>query len=404
MKTIAPWMILAGLLALPAAHVAAAPALPAARTLILVELRGGIDGLDAVIPYADPQYQKIRPTLAVPRDQVLDLDGSLGVHPALAPLSAAWAARQLAIVLGVGYPNPDLSHFRSIDIWETGSGSGQVLTEGWLASALGEARQPPGLFADGVVIGDLRPGPLDGGNLRVIALNDPRQFLSESAAMGDLGCECDGDETPAVSHIMQVRMETKVAATTLGQVLPHAPTLQTAFPDTPVGRQARTAATLLAAGLRVPVIKLTLPGFDLHVDEKAHQEKLLGDLAAALAALRTELASRGLWDNVLVMTYSEFGRRAAENASGGTDHGTAEPILLMGGQVKGGLYGKEPPLSDLDNGNLRATTDYRSVYATVAQDWLGVSASFLAGGPWPSIPFLRVTASGLLSSGPGPSS
>ncbi|HET6452450.1 MAG TPA: DUF1501 domain-containing protein, partial [Spirochaetia bacterium] len=285
------------------AGLAAAPVIPSERTLVLVELRGGIDGLDAVIPYSDPHYAALRPKLAVSSDQVLHLDGAMGLHPALAPLMDAWKAGQLAVVLGVGYPQPDLSHFRSIDIWETASGSGSVLSSGWVSDAWSQAQMPAGLFADGVVIGDLRAGPLEGG-LRVIALNDPAQFASLSGSFGEIECTPQ-EENPAYAHLMAIRQQTQAAATTLAKVLPHAPKLSTTFPDTPIGRQAKAAASLLAAGLKIPVIKLTLTGFDLHVAENDHQGKLLGDLAAALAAFRTEMVSEGKWNNVLVMTYSE---------------------------------------------------------------------------------------------------
>jgi uncharacterized protein (DUF1501 family) len=374
-------------LAAAAVSVPAAPEIPADRTLVLVELRGGIDGLDTVIPYRDPLYPKIRPDLAVAASQVLPLDASVGLHPAMAPLMGAWKAGQLAVVLGVGYPRPDLSHFRSIDIWETASGSSEVLSQGWVADAFSEGTRPDGLFADGVVIGDLRAGPLEGRGLRIIALDDPAQFAGLANAFGQIACTPE-QENPAYAHLMAIRQETRVAATTLARVLPKAPALSTVFPETSIGRQARTAASLLAAGLRTPVIKLTLGGFDLHVDEKGHQDSLLGDLAQAMAAFRTEMSALGMWDRVVVMTYSEFGRRAAENASGGTDHGTAEPVFVLGGHVAGGIYGREPPLSDLDNGNLRFTTDYRSLYATIAQDWWGLPQSFLSGGPYPTIPFL----------------
>ncbi len=338
------------------------------RTLVLVELQGGNDGLNTVVPYADARYYALRPKLAVEKGRVLRLSDTLGFNPVLESLMPAWNDKDLAVALGVGYAEPNRSHFRSIEIWETGSDSRETLQTGWLARALEGAAPPADLAAHGIVIGRGDEGPLAGGGLRTVIMQDPEQFFREAAKVGEVPA-AEGNR--ALAHLATVQNGLREAARRLRERLREAPALGTEFPRSPLGSQLEGAARLLASGATVPVIKATHGGFDTHQNQRGAQDRLLRQLAEALAAFRTALQAQGLWDRVLVMTYSEFGRRAGENGSGGTDHGTAAPHLLMGGKIKGGFYGAQPSLAekDLEDGDLRFGTDYRRLYATAVLRW-----------------------------------
>jgi len=351
------------------------------RLLVLVELKGGNDGLNTVVPYADPAYAGLRPRLAVPRDQVLQLDPQTGFHPALEPLMAPWKNRELAVVQGVGYPDPNLSHFRSIDIWDTASGSNEYLTEGWLARAFAAAPAPAAFAADAVVVGGAEMGPLRGG-VRAIALANPEQFLRQARYAAPAGQA----RNAALQHILRVEENIAQAAARLSGNRAFA----TPFPAHPFGNAVRTAAQLVAGEAGVAAIKIALGGFDTHSGQPARHAQLLKALAEGLDALKQAFVELGRWDSALIMTYSEFGRRPRENLSNGTDHGTASVHLLLGGRVKGGLYGLPPALSRLDgNGNLPYAVDFRDVYATVLERWWGTDSARALRGRFATLDVIR---------------
>ena len=349
-----------------AEEVAAQP--PRPRSLVLVELKGGNDGLNTLVPHTDPDYYRLRPRLAIPADAVLALDDRLGLHPSLGPLLPAWQAGELAWVQGLGYNQPNRSHFRSIDIWETASDSDQVLEQGWLGRVM-PARAPDAL-PDVVILGG-DDGPAHGGPLRVITLKTPEQFAREAAGLRQ--SESTFAPTPALAHLHAVRAQVRQAASEVRQALKSSGETPLAFPRSPLGDQLREVTRMLLAGMAIPVFKVQIGSFDTHANQLVRHQRLLAQLAEALAAFRHALGTAGLWDQVLLMTYSEFGRRVAENGTGGTDHGTAAPHLVLGGRVKGGLYGEAPSLSALDRGDLLYTTDYRRLYTTLAQGWWGSS-------------------------------
>lgn len=352
------------------------------RILILVELHGGNDGLNTLVPYSDERYYQVRPHLAIPRERVLQLSPSVGLHYALEPLMPLWEKQQLAIIQGVGYPDPNRSHFRSIEIWDTASASQQVLDEGWLAR-LFEAYPLPETFAtDGILLGQRDGGPLSGKTVRTIALHDPQQFFQQASRVKAVE---QSSTNRALAHILQVQRELTHAAGDLAARLQQAPPLQTPFPPSPIGRQLETAAQLLTARVPVAVMKVSQTGFDTHAGQLGHHERLLKELAEGLVAFRQATVQAGLWDCVLLMTYSEFGRRVGENASAGTDHGTAAPHLFLGGSVKGGLYGSAPSLNDLQEGDLKYRVDYRSLYATVMRSWWGISGTTIVGPEYQAI-------------------
>ena len=352
------------------ARAAAAP--PGRKLLVLVELKGGNDGLNTVVPFADPRYAQMRPRLAIPRDQVVQLTEAAGLHPSLAPLKPLWDARELAIVQGVGYPQPNLSHFRSIEIWDTASKSDEYLDAGWLSRAFAASPSPAGFAADGVVVGPNAMGPLAGHGARAIALNNPEQFL-RSARLA----RAEGESrNAALAHILSVERDVMVSAERLQARRKFA----AEFPRGPFGNAANTAAQLAANEAGVAVVRLSLAGFDTHANQQGTHGTLLKQLGEGLTALRQALVEIGRWDSTVIATYAEFGRRPRENQSGGTDHGTASAHLVMGGAVKGGLYGAAPALDRLDgNGNLPFGVDFRSYYSTFLSRWWGIDSAAVLG-------------------------
>jgi len=340
--------------------------------LILVELKGGNDALNTVVPYADGTYRRLRSRLALDRDAVLKLTDATGLHPSLEKLLPLWEAKQLAIVQGVGYPQPNLSHFRSIEIWDTASKSEEYLDEGWLARAFDKSPSPSSFAADGVVVGAADMGPLTGAG-RAIALTNPEQFLRNARLARD---ESAQTRNPSLAHILRVEREIVQSADKLNA----GRTFQATFPAGPFGNAIRTAAQLAANPAGIAVIRVTLGGFDTHANQLGTQANLLRQLGEGLGALREALVEIDRWDSTVIATYSEFGRRPAENQSGGTDHGTAGAHFVMGGKVRGGLHGAAPKLDRLDGGNLPYAVDFRGYYATFLDKWWGMdSASILQG-------------------------
>lgn len=352
------------------------------KTLLLLELHGGNDGLNTVIPYGDPRYYHVRPRLAIPREQVKQLTPELGLHPALEPLMPMWEANELAIIAGVGYDSPNRSHFRSIEIWETGSDSEQTLDEGWLARLFARHPLPDNYIAEGIVLGKGEAGPLAGGHSRIVTLQDPAQFLRQVEVVHPTE---QATTNRALAHILEVQREIARASGDLERRLKQAAPRSVPFPATRIGKQLEIAATFMSARVPAAVIKVTHGSFDTHAAQLNQHQRLLQELAEALTAFRASLRQEGLWHRVLVMTYSEFGRRVAENGSQGTDHGTAAPHFFLGGRVKGGLYGSQPPLADLQAGDLRHRVDYRSLYDTVIQNWWGLRSDLFGGSTFPPI-------------------
>ena len=351
------------------------------KLLILVELKGGNDGLNTVIPYADAQYAALRPRLAVARDQVLQLDENTGLNPALSPLIPLWNAGEVAVVQGVGYPSANLSHFRSIEIWDTASKSSEYLQTGWLTRAFAQAPVPRAYAADAVVVGSAEMGPFSGGGTRTIALTNTEQFLQQAK----LAVASGQAHNTALNHILRVEQDIVQAATGLNTNQ----AFRTVFPQTAFGNAIRTAAQVVASRAGVAALKVSLNGFDTHSGQSGTHTRLLKDLAEGLAALKGALSEIGRWDDTLIATYAEFGRRPRENASAGTDHGTASAHFVLGGQVKGGLYGQRPALDRLDgNGNLSFAVDFRDIYATVLERWWGVSASVALRGRFAAMTFV----------------
>ena len=378
LSALVPFAGMAGL-----ARAAASPA--TRRLLVLVELKGGNDGLNTVVPYADPRYAALRPRLAIAREQVVTLTEREGLHPALAPLRAAWDARELAIVRGVGYPDPNLSHFRSIEIWDTASASDKYLDEGWLARAFERSPCPEGFAADGVVVGGGGMGPLAGRKTRALALANPEQFVRNARLAHP---EAVRTRNASLAHILRVENDIALSAERLRGARPASGD----FPAGPFGKAVETAAQLAGHPAGVAVVRLSLGSFDTHANQQGVHANLLGQLAQGLVALRAALVAADRWDGTVIATYGEFGRRPRENESGGTDHGTASAHFVLGGAVKGGLHGAEPALDRLDgNGNLPHAVDFRAYYATFLDRWWGIDSREVLGGRFTALDLLRST-------------
>ncbi len=364
----------------PGAAFAQRPAGGYANLLVLVELKGGNDGLNTVVPYADADYYSLRPRIAIPREQVLQLDARTGLHPSLEPLMALWKDRELAVVQGVGYPAANLSHFRSIEIWDTASKSSEYLPDGWLARAFAAAPTPASFAADAVIVGGAEMGPFSGGT-RTIALTDPERFLRQARLASPVGQA----RNAALTHILRVEQNiVQAAASLIGE---HA--FVTEFPRTAFGNALRTAAQVIANQAGVAAVKLSLNGFDTHSNQPATHARLLKVLGEGLVTLRAALSELGRWDSTLVMTYAEFGRRPRENRSNGTDHGTANAHFLLGGRVKGGLYGAAPALGQMEGSNLPFAVDFRDVYATVLERWWGSDSGRALNGRFRPLDLLK---------------
>ncbi|PXW27418.1 DUF1501 domain-containing protein [Paraburkholderia caballeronis] len=381
---------------------AATPAANAPRAagydnlLILVELKGGNDGLNTVVPFFDPLYYRYRPNLAVRREEAIGLDERTALHPALAPLLPLWREQQLAIVQGVSYAQPNLSHFRSIEIWDTASRADQYLRDGWLTRAFAQNPVPAGFAADGVVLGSAEMGPLANG-AKAIALVNPAQFARAARLVTPVALR---ERNPALAHILDVEHDIVRAAARL-RPRPGQYALKTTFPPGAFGASIKTAMEVLAtgdtaqgapiAGQGVAAIRLTLSGFDTHQNQPGGHAALLKQLAAGMIAMRDALVELGRWDRTLIVTYAEFGRRVRENQSLGTDHGTAAAHFVAGGRVRGGLYGDAPQLARLDgNGNLPVGIDFRQIYATVLGPWWGLDSQAVLQQRFEPLPLLRV--------------
>lgn len=377
-----------GGLAFPALGWAQAAASAAGRVLVLVELKGGNDGLNTVVPYAHPAYAQLRPSLALKADELLRLDGALGLHPSLAPLVPLWEKRELAVLLGLGYPQPNLSHFRSIEIWDTASRATEYLDEGWVARAMSAGLRDAARFtAEGVAIGSASLGALSGAN--AVSLNNPEAFVNQARLVRP--AQAQGNA--ALEHVLRVESGVLQAAEGLrgqGSV-----SMATEFPAHPFGQAVRATCQIVAGQKGrggVPVFHLTHGSFDTHRAQLGTHANLLKQLAEGLAALKAGLQEAGAWERTLVVTYSEFGRRARQNQSGGTDHGTAAPHFVLGGAVRGGtVIGTMPDLDRLDGSqNLVHTADFRQLYATIARRWWGVNPEPVVRGQFDLLPFLDV--------------
>jgi uncharacterized protein (DUF1501 family) len=381
-------------------HALAQPALPglpgnaADRVFVVLNLAGGNDGLNTVVPYSMPQYYRYRPTLGISQNDVLHLNEQIGLNPAMRSLKAMYDRGDVAIVQGVGYPRPDHSHFRSTQIWQTAAPDTYERT-GWVGRYLDTAGLPKTNLFGGVAIAQVLPEVMVAKNVDVPAISEIRAYglrSDKSADSRDALRSIVNDErvpfsSPYLATVAEIEAHAQRGSEELPKLIAGYKT-NASYPATPLGRSLALAAQIIGSRLGTRVIYVQHGSFDTHTVQKKTQDTLLESLSNALSAFYSDLAAHGNDKRVLTMTFSEFGRRVAENASRGTDHGEASPMFLVGGGVKGGVYGAHPSLERLDNGDVTYTTDFRSVYTTVIERWLGRSAQPVIAGSYPGVPLL----------------
>jgi uncharacterized protein (DUF1501 family) len=367
--------------------------------LVVVELTGGNDGLNTVIPYADDLYHKARPTLGFKKDQVLRLDDHVGLNPSMAGLHQLHQQGQLAVVQGVGYPNPDRSHFEAMDIWQSADPR-RSIKSGWLGRATGDLQDRAGNVPI-VHVGPTRlPLALQGAPGGAVSINNNHPFRLELGGgtaerhrlrkrlLYELSQE-PPEEADLLGFVQRRQLQTLSSVQRLREVLERG-----GINPMQVGGGALTQKLMLMAGLigkefGTRIFYAALDGFDTHASQANTHNQLLGELGQAVSSFFQALKNGGHDKRVLLMTFSEFGRRVQENGSKGTDHGAASCLFVAGPGIKGGVVGKHPSLADLDSGDLKHQVDFRRVYATLLDTWLGCESRLVLGAKWDHVEALK---------------
>ncbi|MGN6368083.1 MAG: DUF1501 domain-containing protein [Phycisphaerae bacterium] len=381
------------------------------QVLVVIQLSGGNDGLATVAPVDNDDYRKARPRIALTQNLLsLGKNSGVALHPDLVSFKELFDQGQMAVIQGVGYPNPNRSHFRSMEIWQTADPL-HPPKDGWLGryfdnqcSGSDPKNQPDPKAA--VNIGPVAPLALQGEKFAAVSFQNPQSYQwfagnrnvdkrmrDTFAAVNDL--KAAGKEmpvstgNPTLDFLERTALDAQLSSEEiLAVTTKYKPGV--GYPATPLGQQLQMVAQMIAGGLKTRVYYVSMGGFDTHTNEKAQHDRLMQTLSSGVGAFMKDLKSQGNDGKVVVMTFSEFGRRVTENASGGTDHGTAAPMFVFGSPVKGGVYGDHPSLRphDLDQGDLRFHTDFRSVYATILNNWLKADSGKILGANFKTMPLL----------------
>lgn len=386
--------------------------------LVLLQLAGGNDGINTLVPYADDAYYKARPRIAIPKDSVLKISDYAGLHPKLTGLHSLYAEGNLGMVQGVGYPNPNRSHFRSTEIWQTSSDADRNDYTGWLGRYFDNCCKGADPATVGIAIGGQTPQAFSSPDPKGITFNNPQQFryMSEAASdpasadkfmreinqpggmdnsslvenaggsIGMLAGPSDNDGS-TMEFLQRTALGARMSSDKILEIMRRTKSAVN-YPSSQLGNSLNLIGRLIAGGLPTRVYYASQGGFDTHANQLPAHDRLMTDLSAALSAFVADLKAQGNYSRVLVISFSEFGRRVSENASGGTDHGAAAPLFVLGGGVRPGLYGAYPSLTDLHDGDLKFNTDFRSVYATALERWLGAPSEMVLGKKFPILPFI----------------
>ena len=366
----------------------------AGRSLVVIQLTGGNDGLNTVVPYADSAYRSARPVLAHDADKVLHLTETVGLSPVMGGMKTLYDQKKLAIVQGVGYPNPNHSHFRSMEIWQTAEPE-KLGTEGWVGRYLDAVRSGRTSPLTGINIGNEASEAFTNAHAAVPTIQGLANFgvvfpgnaegQARTAALRQV--QMGDANTPYGKFFQQTAAETYDSADKISAgISKYHSAVQ--YPPSAFGRGMQEIAQLIAADLGTRVYYISTGGFDTHTQQIRRHNQLWQDVSDSLLAFQTDLDQMNAGSNVLTLAFSEFGRRVHENANGGTDHGTASEMFLLGSAVQGGLYGAYPSLTDLDAGDLKYSTDFRAVYATVLDRWLGINSEIVLGKRYEDLKFV----------------
>ncbi len=359
------------------------------KVLVVIQLSGGNDGLNTVIPVRNDIYYRERPRLGIPRDKALSLTDEAGIHPSLQTFKALFDDGCLSILNSVGYPNPDRSHFRSMDIWHSASNSNEYLTTGWLGKYLDAQCKGCNMPTQAVEIDDVLSLALKGIQHKGLAFKDPRRLYNSSTGkyFKDLNADHhSGEET--VDYLYKTMSETISSADYIFQQSKRYLTTES-YPDTELGKNLKTIASLILSDINTKVYYVSLGSFDTHINQDNQQKRLFTQLNDALQSFTKDLKKNHRFEDVLVMTFSEFGRRVSQNASGGTDHGTANNMFFISGGLKQkGILNAMPDLANLNDGDLQYQIDFRSVYATLLHQWLNADDKLILGNQYKYLQFI----------------
>ncbi len=345
------------------------------RILVVVQLSGGNDGLNTVVPYEDDRYHALRPTLRVDKGSVHKLDDALGLHPSMSAMKGLYDDGQLGVVMNVGYPNPNRSHFRAMDIWHTARPEQDDIETGWLGRAADAQRDAAYCMH---LANEPLPLSLHAERVSVPSIADIEAFRLRDGGL-DIAAAVRERRRGAAEDLLFVQRTAVAACDQARRLEGLADGAHGDYPAYELASRLSQISRLIGAGFPTRVYYTSLGGFDTHARQELTHPALLTELSESIGAFYRDLTARGEADRVLLLTFSEFGRRVGENAGRGTDHGAAAPMMLAGPACRSGIIGSPPDLTDLDQGDLRHRVDFRSIYADVLDRWLGVPSKVVLG-------------------------
>ena len=364
---------------------------PGNKVLVVLQLSGGNDGLNTVIPFRNDLYYKARPKIGISKELTLGLNDEVGLHPALKSFKELYDDGSLSILNGVGYPNPDRSHFRSMDIWHSASQSNEYLYTGWIGRYLDAQCAGCDKPTHALEIDDVLSMALKGESAKGLAMRDPRRLFNtsnEKYFKEVVSSYKKHDTEQPVDYLYKTMAETVSSADYIYQQSKLHPT-SSSYRKTELGRSFQTIASLIFSDINTKVYYVSLGSFDTHINQGAQQQRLFIEMNDSISAFVKDMKTNGRFGDVLITTFSEFGRRVSQNASGGTDHGTANNMFFIGGGMKQkGLLNKMPDLNDLMEGDLKHQVDFKNVYATILRNWLNADDRKILGKEYGMLQFV----------------